>query len=97
MPTFPSPKEALIIELLSHGRELYGLELVEASRGRLKRGTVYVTLNRMEEKGYVLSRVDADADLPGLPRRLYKPTSLGRRVREAASLIGRRLVPSAAR
>jgi DNA-binding PadR family transcriptional regulator len=37
--------------LLRH-QELYGLQLVAASRGRLKRGTVYVTLRRMEEKGY---------------------------------------------
>jgi len=46
-----SPKERLVLELLRH-QELYGLQFVAASRGRLKRGTVYVTLGRMEEKGY---------------------------------------------
>ena len=49
-----SPKELLVLELLRH-QELYGLQLVAASRGRLKRGTVYVTLGRMEEKGYITS------------------------------------------
>ena len=49
-----SPKELLVLELLRH-QELYGLQLVAASRGRLKRGTVYVTLGRMEEKGCITS------------------------------------------
>ena len=40
-----SPKELLVLELLRH-QDLYGLQLVAASRGRLKRGTVYVTLGR---------------------------------------------------
>ncbi len=47
----PSRTETLILDLLRQGRERYGLELVEASGGRVKRGTVYVTLGRMEEKG----------------------------------------------
>ena len=45
-----SAKESLILELLIQDKELYGLELVAASRRRLKRGTVYVTLGRMEDK-----------------------------------------------
>jgi hypothetical protein len=31
-------------------KALYGLQLVAESRLRLKRGTVYVTIQRMEEK-----------------------------------------------
>lgn len=46
--------EGLILDLLADG-EMFGLELVERSGGRLKRGTVYVTLARMLEKGYVES------------------------------------------
>ena len=34
----------------------YGLDLVAESRGKLKRGSVYVTLGRMEQKGLVRSR-----------------------------------------
>ena len=57
VPTLP-PKEALILELLVQESELYGLQLVAASKGRLKRGTVYVTLGRMEEKGFITSRLE---------------------------------------
>jgi DNA-binding PadR family transcriptional regulator len=76
-----SGKESLILELLVGEREMYGLELVAASRRRLKRGTVYVTLARMEDKGYVTSRLEAAPDRAGgLPRRVYEATPLGRRV-----------------
>jgi PadR family transcriptional regulator PadR len=80
VPTLSS-KEALVLELLLEHDELYGLQLVKASRGRLKRGTVYVTLGRMEGKGYVQSRVEAAPEREGgLPRRIYQATTLGRRV-----------------
>ena len=76
-----SAKESLILELLVQDKEMYGLELVSASRRRLKRGTVYVTLGRMEDKGYVVSRLEsAPSHAGGLPRRVYKSTPLGRRV-----------------
>ena len=45
-----SRTERLILELLS-GEEMFGLQLVEQSKGALKRGTVYVTLGRMQDKG----------------------------------------------
>jgi DNA-binding PadR family transcriptional regulator len=54
MPSI-SRTEALIIELLEAGGR-FGLELIDASDGRLKRGTIYVTLSRMESKGFVVSR-----------------------------------------
>ena len=58
--------------------------MIARSGGRLKRGTVYMTLGRMQEKGYLESRQEP---LPtgaiGLPRRLYRPSGLGRRVLEA--------------
>jgi PadR family transcriptional regulator PadR len=77
-----SAVESLILELLiANDEAMYGLQLVAASRRRLKRGTIYVTLGRMEEKGFVASRLeDAPAAAGGLPRRLYEPTALGRRV-----------------
>jgi PadR family transcriptional regulator PadR len=96
VPSLP-PKEALILELLGRGRERYGLELVNASKGRLKRGTVYVTLGRMEDKGFVTSRLeDAPAEAGGLPRRLYEATALGRRVLDAYTHVAR-LLPEFAR
>jgi PadR family transcriptional regulator, regulatory protein PadR len=96
MPTLPA-KEALIIELLIGRSEMYGLELVAASRRRLKRGTVYVTLGRMEEKGLITSRLeDAPPDAGGLPRRVYEATPLGRRVYDAWAHVAR-LLPEFAR
>jgi DNA-binding PadR family transcriptional regulator len=82
-----SATEALILELL-RGNEMYGLQLVQASGGALKRGTVYVTLGRMHEKGFVESQPEVRrADASGLPRRLYRPTGLGLRVLDAWDML----------
>ncbi|MCU0683534.1 MAG: PadR family transcriptional regulator [Polyangiaceae bacterium] len=79
-----SAKEGCVLELLAARGQLYGLELVGASGGSLKRGTVYVTLARMEEKGLVSGEVEpCAAPHPGLPRRLYRATALGLRLLEA--------------
>jgi DNA-binding PadR family transcriptional regulator len=79
-----SAKELLILELLVAAGELYGLQLVSASNGRLKRGTVYVTLGRMQDKGFVTSETeDPPSGAGGLPRPRYAPTALGRRVLKA--------------
>src|SRR5262252_6857486 len=93
----PSRTEGLILELLHHGREMYGLELVECSDGRVKRGTVYVTLNRMEEKGYLESRLDEPAEAGDVPRRLYRLTPLGRRMLAVIDLARAPLRPATAR
>ena len=78
-----SPTERLILELLTD-EEMFGLQLVDRSGGALKRGTVYVTLGRMEEKGYVTSRPEESPEgAGGLPRRLYRPTPYGMRVHAA--------------
>ncbi len=82
----------MVLELLSARAPMYGLQLVDASNGRLKRGTVYVTLGRMEEKGYVESEADPSAaDDLVLPRRLYRPTAFGLRVLDAWELLTRTL------
>jgi DNA-binding PadR family transcriptional regulator len=78
-----SATEFLILDLLG-GRERYGLELVDASRKRLKRGSIYVLLARMEKKGFVQSRLDDSPNPPaGATRRLYLATSYGSRVHDA--------------
>ena len=100
MPSLPrlSAKESLILDLLTRGEPLYGLQLVAESRGRLKRGTVYVTLGRMEDKGYVTSRAeDAPDGAGGLPRRLYEATPQGLRVLKAWSTLVQHLSPEPAR
>ena len=82
-----SAKESLILELLVDGGELYGLQLVAASRRRLKRGTVYVTLGRMEEKGYISSRLE---DAPRGRRAACRGVSTSRRRSAARVLRGLR-------
>jgi PadR family transcriptional regulator, regulatory protein PadR len=82
-----SQTESLILDLLEP-RERFGLELIAQSDGRLKRGSVYVTLARMEAKGFVESRQeDRAAGAIGLPRRLYTPTPYGLKVRDAYRLL----------
>lgn len=87
-----SPKEQLVLELLVSEGPLYGLQLVERSDGALKRGTVYVTLGRMEAKRLVESQQEP---LPpgamGLPRRIYRPTALGERMLRAWTAFAREL------
>lgn len=79
--------------LVTAGRAMYGLELVESSGGALPRGTVYVLLNRMEEKGYVTSsREDKSPGVSGIPRRLYKPSGYGVKVFRATQRL-RALAP----
>lgn len=82
LPPSVSPKERLILELLTRARTpLYGLELVRRSDEAITRGAVYVMLGRMSEKGLVDSEVEPpDPTRSGLPRRRYRVTGLGQRV-----------------
>jgi len=82
-----SATESLVLELL-RARDHYGLELVDASSGALKRGSVYVILSRMETKGFVESRQEErPAGAIGLPRRLYRATDYGIKVHDAYQLL----------
>ena len=84
-----SAVERYILELLVNRREMFGLEMVNVSNGLLKRGTIYVMLNRMAEKGYVDSRLEGRAPQEGgMPRRLYRVTGLGEQVLRAWMLPG---------
>jgi DNA-binding PadR family transcriptional regulator len=92
---FASETELAILRILrDHPGGLYGLEIVRASRENLSRGTVYTTLGRMEEKGFVRSRVRRDEEHAGLPRPRYTVAALGERALEAAEIM--RLVPAGA-
>jgi DNA-binding PadR family transcriptional regulator len=68
--------EAVILSLLISEREMYGLEMVKKSEGKLKLGTIYLTLSRMEEKGLATSRKELDPSAV-VPRRLYKISGMG--------------------
>src|SRR6185503_20199681 len=82
-----SATEALLLDLMGDG-ERFGLELVATSGGRIKRGSVYVTLSRMETKGFVESRQEErPAGAIGLPRRLYRATDYGLKVHDSYQLL----------
>lgn len=74
--------EALIMKMLlaNASSEMYGWEMMEESDGKLKRGTIYVILDRMEDKGFISSRKEERREgQRGLPRRMYKLTGTGQR------------------
>lgn len=71
-----------MLRLMIANGEMYGLEMVQRST-ILKRGTVYVTLSRMGDKGYVESRLENVSPGDGPARRLYKVTGLGERAYRA--------------
>ena len=83
-----SKTQQLILELLAEKRESYGLELVRDSGGKLKRGTIYVLLHRLSEKGLVDSKLESlSEDQKGAPRRIYKVTGSGMRAYQAFQIL----------
>ncbi len=98
VPTLSGKEMVILGCLCDSGRDMYGLELVEESAGQLKRGTVYVTLGRMEEKGYVRSRLEQPrTGVAGMPRRLYKATATGQRLLDLVRAVRRQLAWEPAR
>jgi DNA-binding PadR family transcriptional regulator len=87
---WPTRAEMLVMHALQRKpRGAYGLQIVEESDGEIKRGSVYVLLGRLEEKGYVKSdRQTAAVDHAGPARPLYRLTGEGTRVLAAAEAIG---------
>lgn len=78
-------KWRLILSLLSDGCDWYGLDLVKASGGLLKRGTVYVTLLHMERAGLVSATEESGGpERMGWPRYRYRLTDAGRNALETA-------------
>lgn len=89
-----SRTEAEVLAILAKG-DRFGLQLVDDSQGRIKRGSVYVLLGRLEEKGMVSSREESRPAVEGgLPRRIYRLTALGKTAmraweRDILALLGR--------
>ena len=82
IPTLSSTEAKILGLLISQASEMYGWDMVEKSDGELKLGGLYTTLNRMEDKGYIESRKETQRPgARGLPRRMYKPTGYGAKVR----------------
>ena len=78
--------EYLIMELLEENGEMFGLEMVQQSEGELKKGTIYVTLGRMADKGLVTSWTESESTEPGGSRRIYQATDYGERVFKAQGI-----------
>ncbi len=86
---FPSlsGKEFLIMEMLLNEGDMFGLEMVDESGGRLKKGTIYVTLQRMMDKKLLESWEEERNEAEnGIARKLYTPTDYGERVFKAQEL-----------
>lgn len=82
-----SAKEYLVMKLLMDEGEMFGLEMVHESDGELKKGTIYVTLQRMEQKNLLSSEEEERAeDENGIARRFYSPTNWGERVYKAQEI-----------
>lgn len=85
---FATATEIKVLKLLEDEVARYGLELIRLSRGELKRGTIYVILHRLEERGLVKSVVpkrskQSKPKHSGLPRPLYSITEAGVRMLKA--------------
>jgi len=86
---FSARTELLILSLLQNeSADTYALALVKAAGGKLKRGTIYITLGRLEEKNLIEVVAVPHFRHTGLPRSQYRLTGLGRRVLAAADLTG---------
>lgn len=87
---WPTRAEMLVMRLLQdEAGGMYGLAIVDASKGAVKRGSVYVLLGRLQTKGFVkASQTKGAPDHPGLPRPIYRLTADGMRVLAAADAIG---------
>lgn len=62
-------------------RGAFGSELVHMSDGKLKRGSVYSLLGRLEKAGLVRAIEEPPTDALALPRTLYRITSDGVKAR----------------
>jgi PadR family transcriptional regulator PadR len=75
--------EVIVLMAALHlGREAYGSAILDeiASRTgrRVSRGSVYVTLDRLEDKGLLESKLEgASASRGGRPKRLFRVTAAG--------------------
>ena len=75
-------EQMLLLAILRLGDEAYGAKLIRELRTtadrRVSRGSVYVTLDRMEEKGWIQSAAsDPRPERGGRPRRMVQITESG--------------------
>lgn len=85
-------EQMLLLAVMRLRKEAYGVglmqELESRAGRRVSRGSVYVTLDRMEDKGWITSEISASRpERGGRPRRIVRVTPAGvdalRKSREA--------------
>ena len=75
-------EQMLLLAVLRLGDQAYGVQLMEELQAtvgrRVSRGSVYVTMDRMEDKGWLSSQVSgARPERGGRPRRIVSVTPEG--------------------
>ncbi len=84
LPPLPTIEWVILNALIASPKPMYSLELITASEGWLKWGTMHITLQRMERKGFVESEMERPApEIKRRRRRLYLVTEIGTRVARA--------------
>ncbi|HEY4217198.1 MAG TPA: helix-turn-helix transcriptional regulator [Gemmatimonadaceae bacterium] len=89
-------EQIVLLAVLRVGRDAYGVPVhdeIQTRAGRdLTLGTIYKTLNRLEEKGLVLSHVgEPTAERGGRRTRCYVVTAAGKRSLAASLKVLRRM------
>jgi DNA-binding PadR family transcriptional regulator len=75
-----SDRERIALRLIAKSKvSMYGLDLIKASRGALRRGMYLLILYDLEDKGLIISTRD-DVAPTVIPRRLYQATDKGEEV-----------------
>lgn len=78
-----SATETLLLSLLAGTPSgAFGSELVHRSDGRVKRGSVYALLAKLEKAGFVKAAEIPATEAHALPRTKYKITAAGLRARQ---------------
>lgn len=95
------PTFYILLSLVEGGKHGYGIlkdvEALSGERVRLSTSTLYSAISRLREQGLIRRLQDErDGDGgPGLPRKRYALTALGRRILEAETARMQELVTSA--
>jgi len=81
----PPPKELEVLKIIQEEGKIYAVEIVNKSKGEIKKGSIYNLLDRLAKKGLIGPRVKASkGDLYNRffikPRFYYTITALGKRV-----------------
>jgi len=92
-----SHNETVLVSAILDLGEPYGLEVAERAEDvyglRISLGSIYTTLDRLEQKGLVSSRyAEPDEERGGRPKRFFQVTGLGVSALEAAKARSHRLV-----